>query len=168
MPTIISGDTGIDKIAAGAIEYADLPAGSVLQVVNTINGTEQYTTSSSNVATSITASITPRFATSKILVIASASCYIDGNSSVAGGWFILRNGSTQVATFNDAVQVSVATTRFALPVTTLTYLDSPATTSATTYTVYMNKRSGTGTVGVNSYGSSPPPSSGFTLMEIAQ
>ena len=28
MPTIIDGTNGVDKIASGAIEYADLPSGS--------------------------------------------------------------------------------------------------------------------------------------------
>ncbi|MEI6801241.1 MAG: hypothetical protein WCO04_18800, partial [Pseudomonadota bacterium] len=45
--------------------------GAVLQVVNAVINTQYSTTSSSLVSTGMTASITPKFATSKILFIGS-------------------------------------------------------------------------------------------------
>jgi len=47
----------------------------------------------------------------------------------------------------------------------LTYMDSPATTSATTYTVYMSSSNLTSSFGVNSTGNANALS--FTAIEIA-
>jgi hypothetical protein len=167
---IAASGLSASALTTGRLPVAQMPAGSVIQVVQTNNGTEQYTTSGTQVATSIAATITPLYATSKILVIASVAYYLDGNSATQGAFQVYRNNTTLLFQFNDAVQLNTGATitRFAMPQACATYYDSPATTSATTYTVYIWRRGGTGTVGVNSYGSSPQPASGFTLMEIAQ
>jgi len=72
MPTEISGSTGVNKIQSSAIEYGDLPTGSVLQVVNANHGqTAQITISGSQnggaeITTDLRLSITPKSATSKL------------------------------------------------------------------------------------------------------
>ena len=77
MPTIISGDTGVNQITAGAIEKADLPSGSVLQVVQVsqnvrfVLNTAAAKINEANLTTSAT--------NSKILAI--LSCAIGGNNS---------------------------------------------------------------------------------------
>jgi hypothetical protein len=155
------------SLNSGVPSRANMPAGSVIQVVNAINGTEQYSTSGSDVDTSVTASITPYYATSKILVIASAGGLYLSASDTQANYYVYR-GATLVGVLMDAMQCyaqSMGT--FRIPVCTFTKLDSPATTSTVTYKFVMSRRTGTGTIGINSYGSSAP-SSGFTLMEIAQ
>lgn len=154
MALILDGTNGVDKIAAGAIEYADLPSGSVLQVVS-VNFTGQLnTTSLSYVTTGLTASITPKFASSKILAIASGNIY--------GNLFgtIYRNGSVDLAqNANGLIGSNVTNVSTATGVV----LDSPSTTSSTSYAVYIKAPSG---------GSSPwwninSATTNITLMEIA-
>lgn len=38
MPTVISGDNGVDKITAGAVQFDDVSAGMVIQVANYTTG----------------------------------------------------------------------------------------------------------------------------------
>ena len=47
MPTEISGSTGVNKIQSSAIEYGDLPTGSVLQVIHDVDPTAISLTSTS-------------------------------------------------------------------------------------------------------------------------
>lgn len=166
MPTIIDGTNGIDKIAAGAIEYADLPAGSVLQVVNATYGTMVTTTSSTYSDTGLTATITPKFATSKILVIVSQNGVGKNTSDLTCRIKLQRNGSdilsmaagaayTQTGAYNDIGSVSA------------NKLDSPATTSATTYKTVFSAFSPGSTAFVQEALAGVESVSSITLMEIA-
>ena len=47
-----SSTQSVSALTAGKLATAKMPAGSVIQVVNATNGTEQYTTSGSEVDTS--------------------------------------------------------------------------------------------------------------------
>jgi hypothetical protein len=79
MPTIISGDTGVNQITAGAIEKADLPTGSVLQVVQ-VSQNVRFLLNTINSAAKINeANLTTSQTNSKILAI--LSCAIGGNNS---------------------------------------------------------------------------------------
>lgn len=161
MTTTISGTNGIDKIAAGAIEKADLPAGTVLQVVSTSTATNTSMSSGTYAAiTNLTASITPTSATSKILIIVNVNIY----SSATGGEAaitVYRNGAdlTGGSGFAD-VYTGSSDLIMQAP---MTYLDSPATTSSTTYAAYMKRTQGAGAVQSNLRGTT----STITLMEIA-
>jgi hypothetical protein len=147
--------------AAQSIARASLPAGSVLQVVNSIRTAGDATTSVTFVATGLSASITPTSATSKILIICTAPLYNAGDNFHQYNT-IYRGGSNLVANemqlFSAAGSVSGRWTNGAM-----TYLDSPSTTSSTTYTVYF--RSLTAGNEVN-YGTAGQPSV-MTLMEIS-
>ncbi len=164
MSTIISGDTGVNQISPGAIEKADLPAGSVLQVVQTRTQTPFSTSSGSAVSTGFSATITPTSASSNILVIAYSTLGVP--TSGMNGHIDLRKGtSTTLATdwyvtYGGADYVNMAFTAV--------YLDSPATTSATTYNLYAYRDGAAGTIYVGSRrdGGSPVLTS-VTLMEIA-
>ena len=111
--------------------------GKVLQVVSASTTTSTTISTSTYTDTTITATITPTLATSKILVIISASSQTNKTSSgaiIASKARVLR-GATSIFESNRYTVFEGAT------VTTLelgyqggiTYLDSPATTSATTY-----------------------------------
>ena len=127
------------------------PAGSVVQVVNAVNNTHASYTSASWTATDISCQITPKFNTSKILVMITGTIRTYNNSSndARGAWRIYRQiggGSWgQVGThqmthriydyggsgiINDAPYH-------------LQYLDSPATTSVVGYKLYAYKEAGT-------------------------
>ena len=65
MAVTIDGTTGVSAVQAGAVTTSDLPAGTVLQVVNATYATQVTIASTSFSATGLTASITPTSATSK-------------------------------------------------------------------------------------------------------
>jgi hypothetical protein len=115
------------------IPKATLPTGSVLQVVNVNYSTGTSTTSTSYVDTGLTATITPTSSTSKILVCVTQTLSpTSSGTSTFGGWICLR-GSTQIyadARINMYMQYAHSTYSCLV-------LDSPATTSATTYKTQM-------------------------------
>ena len=171
MTTIISGTNGINKVAPGAVESGDLPAGTVLQVVQGVTETEVSSTSSSYADTNLTASITPSSTSSKILILVSQQMTCRGNSDSFSycSLSVVRN-STTVAQFGTAgasrAYSSGGTTAVAAMMS-LSHLDSPATTSSVTY-----KTQFASMVGVQSYvnnsNGTPNGRSVITLMEIAQ
>lgn len=135
MPLILSGDTG-----PSFNQSAAMPVGSVLQVVNVIK-TDTFASSVTGAWTDITGltvSITPKFNTSKILVMAAVYGSSRFNSSVrmvrdSTAIFIGDAGGSrpQVTTgsFYTYVDANISS------VQPITGLDSPATTSATTYKI---------------------------------
>ena len=159
-PTTASNFTQTLPAATGTIINTGSPqSGSVIQVVNAQfdNPSQFTTTSTSAVSTTLTLSITPKFATSKILVFSNTQI-INQASGVNGGMAIYRNGSTSLG-WNSWFYGSASNNW--VPATNISY-DSPATTSATTYTLYI--KSGGGTISVF-WGSGS--SSTITAMEIA-
>ena len=132
-----------------------LPAGYVIQTVNTSFSTEVTESGSSFVDTGLSLSITPKYSTSKVLVLVHQMAKaLDG----AGRMNVLR-GSTSLEEqyFGESEGGD-----WYGPINVI-LLDSPATTSATTYKTQM-RTNGAGTVGVNS----PVVGCTITLMEIAQ
>ncbi len=125
--------------------------GRILQVVQTAK-TDTFTSSSSSFTdiTGLSVSITPSSASSKVMVI------VETNTSTTGGNnAILRllRGSTAIAVGDSAgsrpqafAQTRVNDTNASLG-SSVNFLDSPNTTSATTYKVQMMSQSGT--VGIN-------------------
>jgi hypothetical protein len=61
--------SAINLSNATSLAYAALPTGSVLQVVNATYATQVSNSTSTYADTGLTATITPKFATSKILVL---------------------------------------------------------------------------------------------------
>ncbi len=136
----VSGTVLTTGSSGQSIPKAALPTGSVLQVVSSNYGTyPTSTTSSSFVTTGHTLSITPTSATSKIYLVLHFQT-IASNSGQGGGYTIYRNGSN----LNNA-GFAEQNTGSAWVTMAITYLDSPATTSAITYAVYY-KLNGSGTL----------------------
>jgi len=111
----------------------------ILQVVTGTTTTSATATDGTYVDSNLTVTITPQFNTSKIFVMINQSFYID----TAGGGLGVRlvRGSTTIQQLTDPIYSptpSVGT----IPIL---YLDSPATTSATTYKTTLARKSGTGT-----------------------
>jgi hypothetical protein len=111
--------------------------GKVLQVVQGTTSTSTTIASSSYADTTLTATITPTLATSKVLVIVNQSFQTFRQSVQNGHQLRIMRGATSIldSGVNGAGQIySNNATEVALyGVTTYNYLDSPATTSATTY-----------------------------------
>jgi hypothetical protein len=139
----------------GQVPDANAPSGSVIQVVNVTNSTYFSTTSSSPVSTGISASITPSSASSKILVIVATPLAGSGQTTFNPGIYLYRGGSSIAATAGARNSGTGFTAGF-------NYLDSPATTSSTTYSLYIAVTTGTGVI--NDYTGS---TTFITLMEIA-
>ena len=122
----------------------------MLQVVQGTTSTEKSTSTSSWADTNLTATITPSAATSKVLVLVSQGygCYNNGNGEVGGGLRIDRGGSVIHTTARALLIFASASgaNLYNLAQVNLMYLDSPNTTSATTYKTQQNT-----VVGSNTY-----------------
>ena len=107
----------------------------VLQVVAGSTTTELTRSANTYITTGLTASITPLYNTSKILVLANvAGCGKDSGDTSLG--LKLFRGATEIAFFeNKAGFTSSSASNFCGSCSTY-ILDAPATTSATTYDVH--------------------------------
>jgi hypothetical protein len=160
MTMIIDGTNGLTFNNA----TTQASAGCILQVVQATYSTVASTTSTTPQATGLTATITPKFSTSKILIIASVQGVQKENGNVASSVFLnlFKNGSNLI---NYAQYVGYTNTSSIIIVggNTTNYLDSPATTSATTYAVYFRSA----VSGQNVFVQADSDVSTITLMEIA-
>jgi len=130
--------------------------GNIVQVVYGSYSTETSTTSTSYVSSGLTATITPKFATSKILVAVSNDVTV---SSAVAALTMFRG---TVSGTNLAPGTSGFGRSYGEQVLSWEYLDSPATTSPVTYTLgFKTLTSGT----VYAQNGSTPGS--ITLMEVA-
>ena len=143
------------------------PAGSVIQVVQAEYATQTTVSSTSYTDSGLSGSITPTSSSSKILVIVSQVLTINRDSSDLGGNLTLLRGAS---TAKDFLQIMRARATGATAVSnwasmSFIYLDSPATTSSTTYKTQISV-----TTTANSGQIIAQPSSAvstITLMEIA-
>ena len=129
-------------------------AGQVLQIV-TATTTSTTSTSAGPTTTGLTATITPKFSSSKILVTVQGRAY-NTTQNNENYWYIYRASSSvwNTRTLYTSTGGGLAAYQ------QISYLDSPATTSATTYTLYMSTAGGLFYYFVD-------VSSMITLMEIA-
>ena len=108
-----------------------LGTGKVLQVVNASTSTETFTNSSSY-ADYLTASITPSSSSNKILVVCTGNG-LRKDSTNAGIKLRITRGATQLKIMEHNACYDGGTGPNRVGGTAISYLDSPATTSATTY-----------------------------------
>ena len=170
MLTAQSGNTG-------GLTWAEAGGGKVLQVVS-VTKTDTASTTSVSLAnvSGLSVAITPSATSSKIMVISTTAL-----SSTANGYPIvgLRRGSTDIGLGASASPRRSAIGSVGTPydggdslyTTTMSFLDSPSSTSETTYHVTLGVRSGkTATINStsNDTGSeySVRGSSTITVMEI--
>ena len=128
-------------LTTAGVPASAMPAGSVVQVVQSTYAVETTSTSTSFVATGLSGSITPSASTSKVMVFARTGGMTSPNSAI---YTIFRgtvsgtnlgNGSAGMALLYSGGDVRADIS--------LCYLDSPATTSSQTYTLAMRSPSGT-------------------------
>ena len=139
--------------------------GKVLQVVNATTSTIVLTTSATPITTSLTATITPLFSTSKILVIVSIQGVYKAAGNVATGAMLslYKNGSVLLSNYAQYVGYTNSSLGNLVGSNSLNYQDSPATTSATTYAIFLASSVAGQQVGTNI----DNDLSTITLMEIA-
>ena len=149
-------------------------AGTVLQVVSATYSTYTTVASTSFTDSGLTATITPTSSNSKILILLNPAIgvYRQTNASAHGSMNIVR-GSTQITQLDGpSISSGVDASGFIVlsAAGCFIYLDSPSTTSSTTYKMQMriNTTANSGTVRLNNYiTSTGDTKSSITLMEIA-
>ena len=142
---LASNITGTLPIANGGTGATSFSPGKILQVVQGTTSTEHTTTSTTPADTGLTVDITPASSSNKVLVMASFPVrFYKSSNYYANGMFNLKRGTTNIiARSGSNVQdfgleagalgsssYSVVTIKMHMQI-----LDSPSTTSATTYKV---------------------------------
>lgn len=125
------------------VQTGMLGTGCVLQVVSTALTAATFSTNSTTYVdvTGLSLSITPRSTTSKILVMYQFNCGVD--ASAQGIFMQLVRNTTPIFVGDaagsrpQATSINGVTTAYGILNMSGTYLDSPSTSSATTYKIQM-------------------------------
>jgi len=145
MAVVINGTTGIDKVQDDTITSANLPAGSVLQVVDDGQGSQLDLSSISTwTDTGTSVVISPSSTSSKVLISVCMPFQLIASSGyMRGGFRVLRDSTVVWNTnnFGEIYQVRNANNEWN-SVAHILKLDSPATTSSTTYKVQCYLKTG--------------------------
>lgn len=147
--------------------------GAVLQVVQaTTNTMTTVTTGNTNIDTALTASITPTSANSKILVTVSLPFLVSSSAISYCGFGLKRNSTIIYNPSNDgsgSFNYGIGAALQFDSVFNLQFLDSPASSSAVSYTVFVNLYTSAGAQVRTPYNvGGPIPQTGvITLMEVA-
>ena len=148
-PTTLPASFTAGQILTASQQNALRGAFRVLQVVEGTTTTEVINSTSTPADTGLTATITPGFTSSKILVFVNhPGCFKQtGNVGTAIQIQLLR-GATKICDVAEYLGYQNASTAIGLGVST-SILDSPATTSATTYKTQFNNLANAASVYVN-------------------
>ena len=155
------------KVNSGATapEWGAAGSGAVVQVVGAVYTTDTSSASSTFTDTGLTATITPTSASNKVLVIIHHnSCGKSGTDTRLR--IRAYRGATQIAQLEGTGGANDSSTSNFFGGISIAYLDSPATTSATTYKTQFSSRANTGTVHINTGIDSTTSASTITLMEV--
>ena len=184
MPVTINGSGSIAGLNAGglpssaltgAIPTSIMPAGSVIQTVTATHSTISTNETTTYTDTGLTATITPQFSSSKILILTYHSVNFSnfaGNGDT-GGWSIrllrgntvIKNGSTNGSDHYISVPAESSYIVFNDP-DFQQHFDSPNTTSAVTYKTQANQSNSEIGVNINNNQNSNVDSS-MILMEVS-
>lgn len=155
MALILSGDTGPSIVSASA-----MPAGSVIQTVQATATGATSTTGGYYIATNLAVSITPSSSSSKILVF--GQIFVVGSQSQSQPDITLYRSGTELVGSYGLGNFYSNNGGYLEAIAAFSLLDSPATTSSRTYTVYGRNPSSTGTA----YFGDGARTSVITAMEI--
>jgi hypothetical protein len=143
--------------AAAGISTTKLGAGAVLQVVSTTKtDTFSFATATPVDITGLSVSITPTSASNKILIMCHVG--VGGNYWSAGGspLNLVRNSTNILSASSNGYSVNFnafastqADTFYTITTLPIVFLDSPATTSATTYKLQVVNATGASTSYIN-------------------
>ena len=130
-PTTLPASFTAGQVLTAAQQNALRGAFRVLQVVQGTNSTSTTTTSTAFVTSNLTATITPSSTSSQVLAIYTGT--YGGSTGIAEIYTALFRG-TVAGTQLSVAPIYANSTPYYSTLSKI-YLDSPATTSATTYTV---------------------------------
>jgi hypothetical protein len=128
----------------GTIAGARLPAGSVLQVVQGTKSGSTFTTSATYATSNVFATITPTLNTSKVMVIASSPCCYQQSGGLRVS---LYRGTSGNGSGSEVVEIGNGNLTAHNLGSTVNWLDSPASTSALSYTIMQKSVNGSSLVG---------------------
>ena len=124
------------------LDSATFPAGHVIQVVQSISTTASTTTSSTAVPMGDPTAITPIATSSKVLVTITGPIRLGHNNG--GMVYIFRDGSELIQFSRHSIYQNHSTGTYEQgQVLSVSYLDSPATTSPVTYQIGLSSWGGT-------------------------
>jgi len=168
MALVLDGSLGVTfPVTAGSASAVQASSGRVLQVVNATYATSTTTSSSTFVDTGLTASITPSSSASKILVFVDMCGCGKRTNDTSLALKLVRN-STDILKIDEHAAFTNTTGRITVGSVSTSYLDSPATTSSTTYKVQFSSNANNALVQINDYyNSNGNTTCTMTLMEIA-
>ena len=157
-------DPGAGKLdVANKITSGSMPVGSVIQTINVTYSTQASSNTNVYADTGLTASITPTKSTNKILVIVSQNGLAKNTLDAGVSVILLRGASTIVNDFGGyAGYNAISATLNYVGGVSISYLDSPATTSAVTYKTRFSSATNVANALVQVGGTT----STITLMEI--
>jgi hypothetical protein len=133
------GTTGqiLSKASGTDLDYSWVAApsgGKVVQIVSATYAVETVTSGTTFIDSGLTATITPTSASNKVLVFVSQQgCYKSQGNANNGLFLRLLRASTNIASFLENGLYTETTLRLSGFGNTTYVLDTPATTSATTY-----------------------------------
>jgi hypothetical protein len=160
---VATGSSGqvLTSNGAGAAPTFQAAAGGgkVLQVVTAATSTEATSTSSTYADTNLTADITPANSSNKILVLVSQS--ISSTGGRAGGALRILRGTTEIEEYNQISNVENQMGQHFIQ-----HLDSPSSTSSTTYHTEFARIDQSSTVTAQRNDSSGNATSTITLIEL--
>ena len=164
MASTLTVDNIVGATAAGNVHIP----GGVVQVVQGTYAPSVTISASSYTNSGLAGVITPKFSNSKIMILVNmvgAGIVVSGGADAEGRFQIIR-GSTVILTARQRGYDYGSSGTIQFSQQALLWLDSPATTNATTYTLQMKRDSSTGSIRMNQ----DPVTGGssITLMEIAQ
>ena len=155
--------------------------GGIVQIVHGTKSGEVTSTATTFVDTGLTATITPKFSTSKILVIIDQPYHMSRSTDKCSGGFKVLRDSTEIATPNGTgssggtspyacdFSFGGATDASIIDRWTWIRLDEPASTSALVYKVQMACQTGnnSGRIRAQYNGTSGLQKGYITLMEVS-
>jgi len=121
-----------DSAEATGLKWATASAGKILQVVTGTYSTNFSTTSTTPVDSGLSVTITPTSATSTIAIWHNGNYYMNAGATSSLNLRIVR-GATAIKTYNS--QMYDNNNDLHRGEISMIYVDSPATTSATTYKI---------------------------------
>ena len=153
-----------DSTQADGVIWATPSTGKVVQIIygSTTTGVGSATTTFAD--TNLSATITPTSASNKILIMFSQNGCHKYNANTRLQIRLVR-GSTTILNSESFAGNNDGSGGNAFGSSSAVYLDSPATTSATTYKTQFANQAGAGTVYVNDT-TSPGSTSTMILMEV--
>lgn len=144
-----------------------LTTGSIIQVVNNTSNDINYTTSTSFLGSSLSVAITPKSSSSKILIISHFSANLETQEVPGDGCYynLYRNDVTSLGDTSYGMGLISTNNPPLYTGASIIWLDSPNTTSTTSYKLfYRSKNGGIVSVVVGSGGESRYAS--ITALEV--